>query len=139
MSEYELKRFELLAELSDAELEILEDLLEPVRMLARQQVFREGQEADGLLLVHEGKLRFSSERTEEAGVAGPGLAVGGLSLVVVGPREVTAVAEEQGTLLKLTRTAFHRLAEDAPRATTRMLEHLLRDLTLVLRKGLDKL
>ena len=139
MSDRELKRFALLADLSEGELEALDDLLEPVTLRAGQQLFREGQEADGLLLLHAGRLHFESERAGDLGEAEPGTAVGAFSLVVVGRRETTAVASADAEVLRLSRTAFHRFAEDSPRGACRVLEAALRELAGALRKGLDRL
>jgi CRP-like cAMP-binding protein len=139
VSDRELKRFPILAELAEGELELLEELLEPVTLRAGQQLFREGQEADGLVLLQAGRLRFESDRAGELGEAEPGAAVGAFSLVVVGRREATAVASEDSEVLRLSRTAFHRFAEDSPRGACRVLEAALRDLAGALRKGLDRL
>jgi CRP-like cAMP-binding protein len=100
---------------------------------------REGQEADGLLLVDQGSLRLESARCGDLGEAGPGASLGAVSLVVVGPREVTAVASEPTRLLRLSRTAFHRLVEDSPRAAARILETLVQDFAAAVRSGLDRL
>ena len=139
MSDYELKRFKLLADLAGDELETVEELIESRQFAAGDQLFREGQESDGLLLLHEGRLGVESSRWGKLDDVEPGAVVGALALVVVGPREVTAVALEPSCVLLLSRTAFHRLADDAPRAAARVLESLLRDLAGALRGGLDHL
>lgn len=139
MSPVELKRFDLLSDLTGPDLDVLTHLLEPVRLTAGQQLFREGQEADGLLLLEAGRLRFESARCGELGSVGPGASIGGLSLLVVGPREATAVAEESSHLWRLSRTAFHRFLEDAPRGASRMLASLVTDLSATLRRGLDQI
>jgi lysophospholipid hydrolase len=139
VSERELKRFALFAELGENELELLDDLLEPVSVRAGQQLFREGQEADGLLLLHAGRLRFESARAGDLGEVEPGAEMGAFSLVVAGRREATAVAAEDVELFRLSRTAFHRFAEDSPRGACRVLEAALRELAGSLRKGLDRL
>ncbi|MDX1650822.1 MAG: hypothetical protein R3263_13300, partial [Myxococcota bacterium] len=64
---------------------------------------------------------------------------GGLALACVGPRMVSAVAEEPTRVRVLSRTAFHRLTEDAPRAACRILEAVLADVALALRSGVDPL
>jgi len=139
VTQQDLKRFALFGELVETELEVLEDLLEESRFDAGQQLFREGQEADGLWLVAEGHIRVATERTGGLGRLGPGEAFGGLSLVGAGGRALTAVAEEPVRVLRLSRTAFHRLVEDVPRAGARILEAVLRDVSSALRAGLDRL
>jgi CRP-like cAMP-binding protein len=139
VSDYELKRFELLADLAGDELETVEELLEPLHFEAGEQLFREGQEAEGLLLLHDGRLRVESSRWSKLEEIEAGAVVGSLALVGVGAREVTAVAVEPSCALLLSRTAFHRLAEDAPRTAGRILESLVRELAGTLRGGLEHL
>lgn len=127
MNAVDLKSFPLLAELSDEDRETLCDLLEESSIPARRTLFRESNEADGLFLVQSGRLRLSSTRTSETAVVGPGEMLGGLSLVVVGKREVTARVEEAAVVLFLPRTSFRRFVDDAPRAAARLLESLLVD------------
>lgn len=136
---HELKRFALMAELGEDDLAILEDLLEAHSVPKGRQLFREGQESDGLLLVADGALRMTSGRAGDLGLLEAGGALGGLSLVVVGPREFTVKAEEASEILTLSRTAFHRFADDAPRAAVRLLETLVRDSASMLRTGIDRL
>lgn len=139
MNPRDLKRFAPLAELSEEELELLDDLLEPQTLRAGQPLLREGSEGEGLLLLVEGVLRAETEREGVLGRLEPGAVLGGLSLASVGPRAMTLVAEEPAEVRVLTRTAFHRLTEDAPRAACRILEAILRDLAGTLRGGLDPL
>ena len=56
MSEADLKGFALLSDLTDADREAVAELLEPIELVPGRQCFREGQEAEGLLLVDEGEL-----------------------------------------------------------------------------------
>ncbi len=135
----DLKRFSLLSELGEDDLAILDDLLEERALPKGRQLCREGQESDGLVLVDAGTLRLSSKRAGDLGVLEAGESFGALSLVVVGPREATVKAEEPTTILTLSRTAFHRFAEDAPRAAVRLLEVLVQDSAAMLRTGIDRL
>jgi CRP-like cAMP-binding protein len=135
----ELSHFAPLAELWESELALIEELLEPLGFDAGEQMFRKGQESDGLWLIQEGSVRIVDAQGRHAGSLGPGDAMGGLSLVVVGPRACGAVAVGPVTVLRLSRTAFHRLSEDAPRASARILSWLVRDLAAPLRAGLEEL
>ena len=139
MSRVDLKRFKLLSELQTPDLEMIESLLEPIELRPGQPVFREGQEAEGLILIDEGALRFESQRAGVLGRREAGSAFGGISLVAVGPRELTAMATERSRLLVLSRTAFHRLSEDAPRAALRILEAVLHEFGGLMRGGLDRM
>lgn len=135
----DLKSFSVLAELAGEELEMLEDLLEPRSLRKGQQLFREGEEADGLWLLAEGQLRLSSSRVGDLGKLKAGACIGALSLVVVGPREITAVAAKGCDLQQLSRPAFRRLLEDSPRAASRVLEAALAEIAGATRRSLDAL
>jgi CRP-like cAMP-binding protein len=134
----DLKGFALLAELGEEERELLVELLEPVVLAAGEQLFAEGQEADGLLLVERGSVELSSGRAGALGHVGAGDTLGSISLVAVGPREATAVAREASRLWLLSRESFRRLAYDAPRAACRILEAALADFAGAVRDELDR-
>lgn len=139
MTEPDLKRFPLLAELAEPEREAIAELLEPLELAAERQLFREGQEAEGLVLLERGALRLECRRRGALGACGAGTVLGGLSLVAVGPREATAVATERSRVWVLSRTSFHRLVEDAPRAACRLLAAVLADFAQAVRGGLPDL
>jgi CRP-like cAMP-binding protein len=134
----DLKLFALLAELGEDERELVADLLEPVDLEKGEQLFAEGQEAEGLYLVERGALELSSQRVGAVGRAASGDALGSLSLVAVGPREATAVASDRARLWLLSRESFRRLAYDAPRAACRILEAALVDFSGAVREELDR-
>jgi len=134
----DLKRFALLAELGDEERDLVADLLERVDLDEGEQLFAEGQEADGLVLVERGSLELTSGRAGPLGRASAGDVLGTISLVAVGPREATAVAREEARLWLLSRESFRRLAYDAPRAACRILEAALADFAGAVREELDR-
>ena len=136
---HELKRYEILSSLGEEERSQLADLLEPIDLEAGEPLFKERQESEGLVLVERGMLRLESERGALAGKLGPGGDLGGLSLIALGHREVTAVASEPTRVLVLTRSAFLRFADDVPRAGCRLLEAILADTAAQLRQQLDRL
>jgi len=135
----ELKRFSPFAELAEADAELVEDLIEVRELETEETVVNEGDEADGLILVGAGQLRLVSERVPELPNLEPGRYMGGLSLGSLGRREVSLIAAEPSVVFLFTRSAFLRLSEDAPRAATRVLESVLRDLGASLRAGIDDL
>ena len=137
MSEIDLKRFAFLSDLTDSDREVVADLLEPIELATGRQLFREGQEAEGLILIDQGELRLEGQRSGEIGSCGAGAAIGGLSLLAVGPREITAVAVAPTRVLQLSRSAFLRLAEDFPRTGLRLIEAIVTEIAGALRDGLD--
>jgi CRP-like cAMP-binding protein len=134
----ELKGFELLAELSEDERDLVADMLERHELDDGEQFFAEGQEAEGLVLVEIGALALASARAGELGRVEAGDSLGAVSLVAVGPREATAVASGATCVWVLSRESFRRLAEDAPRAACRILEGALEDLAGAVREELDR-
>jgi CRP-like cAMP-binding protein len=134
----DLKAFALLGDLAEDERELVAELLEGQDLDAGEQLFCEGQEAEGLVLVERGALELSSARAGELGQLSEGECLGAVSLVAVGPREATAVAAGETRVWVLSRESFRRLAEDAPRAACRILEGALADLAGAVREGLDR-
>jgi CRP-like cAMP-binding protein len=135
----ELKRFSLLAEFTEEELDALLDLMEERSISRGVALFREGSEGEGLVLIVSGEARVTSRRIPEDFEVGEGDSLGALSLIVVGTRETTAVAEQPCKFLLLPRTAFHRLAEDMPRVACRLAEAIVLEMAGALREGLDEL
>jgi CRP-like cAMP-binding protein len=129
----------LLADLTDTERAAVSEHLDVQDLEEGDLLFVEGQEADGLFVVERGSLAVASSRAGEIGVLGEGAALGALSLVAVGPREVTARAAAPTRVLYLTRFAFGRLLEDAPRAACRLLERVVADVATDVRAELDRL
>jgi CRP-like cAMP-binding protein len=133
----QLEVFPLLHELSEGERDDLAELLEHWSFKEGEEIFCEGDEAHGLVLVLSGSVRLEGSRGEAAERITQGEHLGALSLVAVGSRESSAVAESACDLLLFSRTAFRRLADDAPRAACRLVEAILVDLAGLLRGDLD--
>lgn len=134
-----LKGFACFADLSDEEREAFAEALNELELEAGEEIFREGDEADGLVLLVQGRLRLERRAEGLSGTLGPGAALGALSLVGVGRREVSAFADVPSRVLWLPRRAFHRVVEDSPRAAFRFVEHVLTELVAMVRPGLARL
>jgi CRP-like cAMP-binding protein len=135
----DLKRFALLAEFTEEDREELLEQLEPMSVPAGRPLCREGEEADALYLIREGRLRISSKSRGEIGEIASGASIGAASLVVVGLRPVSITALKDVDLLVLTRESFRRLAEDAPRTACRMAEAIVADIAGILRPSLERI
>ena len=59
----ELKRFALFADFSEEDREVLSELLEKRELPNGKSAFREGSEAEGLVLLCNGRLKLKSKRT----------------------------------------------------------------------------
>lgn len=102
---------------------------EPLRMLAigsehrnvqvDETLFRAGDTADCGYVVERGALRVHDDHGGEA-VAGPGMLIGELALLLEMPRPSTAVALEYSTVVRLSRSLFQRVLESDPAAAHRL-------------------
>jgi CRP-like cAMP-binding protein len=123
----DLKRFALFADLGEGEREELAALLEERDLSAGETLFEEGDDADALLLVLDGRIELRSRRRPDTLSIGAGEVVGGLALFAVGSRAVSAVGAESSALRVLRREDFLRFAEDQPRAAFRIAAALVAD------------
>jgi len=139
MKSLDLKRFSILAELSDDDREAIAHVLEPQRFRRGRSIYRETAEADGLLLVVSGEVRLSSERCGDLGTLAEGGVLGGASLLTPGQREATVKAEVDCEVWLLPRASYRRLVEDFPRTACRLTEAIAADLAVLLRESLGPL
>jgi CRP-like cAMP-binding protein len=97
---------------------------------AGQMLFRQGSPAESAYVIVSGSLELSAAgsdgiaRTES--VVGPGTLISELALVTLVERKFTAVAREDTSIIRITRTLFHRLIEEYPSAA-RIIENRIRD------------
>lgn len=134
-----LERFALLAGLGEADRHVLSARLEWLDIEQGVILFREGEPAEALLLVLEGRVRVWSDRRQTDGEVGAGSALGALSLVVEGPREATAQTRSRCRVLRLTRAGFRELRKAAPETACRVLEGVVRESALFARDALAHL
>jgi CRP-like cAMP-binding protein len=139
MTPNDLKRFGILAELSNDDREALIELLDRKVFRKGRSIYRETAEADGLVLVASGEVRLSSRRCADLGTLGEGSVLGGASLLSLGQREATVKAEADCEVLLLARSSYRRLVEDYPRTACRLTEAIASDLAALLRESLDSL
>ena len=133
MSAVDLGKFACFADLSDEERSFFAGEIRTLDLAPGEAALREGDEADGMLLVASGRLRLERSSPPLRGELGPGATFGALSLLVPGRRELSAFAETRCALLWLPRAGYRRVASDAPRAACRFVEHLLGDLVVLAR------
>jgi CRP-like cAMP-binding protein len=136
VSDLDLKRLTLLAELEESERQAVAEELEPLDLEAGTLLFEEGEQGEGLLFIVEGGVRVESFRTQRDVELGPGAALGAFSLVASGPREVRAETTSRTRILVLRRSSFRRFANAEPRAACRLLEAILRETSRLGREAL---
>jgi len=135
-----LKQFALLAEFSEDERDALTEVLEKRILPNGKSIFREGSEAEGLVLLEKGSLKLKSRRT--GGIVGVLVAqehLGGGALFGLGQREVTALADGPSTVWTLSRSGLARLVDDSPRAAFRLAEAIASELVSLLKPSVDLL
>ena len=104
---------DLVAGLSDDELDELLDDVEWVEIPGGEALFREGEESDSFYVIVRGRLR--TLLTDESGESvvvrelSRGDAVGELGLLTGAPRSATVVAVRDTELARLSRPAFERV------------------------------
>ena len=135
-TELGLKRFGYFADLSEDELAQLEDGLDVTRLREGAQIVMHGQESDGMLLLIEGDVQLEAADGSAVGSLAAPECIGAAALVAVGAREATVRSEGPAVVALLSRTAFHRFADDAPRAAVRVLEAIAADLATSVRNAL---
>lgn len=132
----DIKNLSLLSDFADKELDLLCELLQERSLDAGDILFQEGSAADGLYWLADGQLRSSQTQLGAVGSITVGDAFGVLSLIALGKREVTVVADGPCRLFFLDRHGYHRLIEDAPRAVCRLHEAFLKDFGQAVRESM---
>jgi CRP-like cAMP-binding protein len=91
---------------------------EPVHLSGGEQLFEEGEPADGGYILVNGAIEMKSigDRLGGSVVALPGTLIGETAMIVVTMRPASAIALEASTLLRITRSVFLRTLEGEPEA-----------------------
>lgn len=97
---------------------------------AGQMLFRQGSPAESAYVIVSGSLELgvtgNDGMTRTESVVGSGTLISELALVTLVERKFTAVAREDTSIIRITRTLFHRLIEEYPSAA-RIIENRIRD------------
>jgi len=121
-----VKRFPILADLSESEREAIAEELEEAVLERGARLFSEGEEGGSLWLLLEGRVRVVSERHRVSTELGAGEALGAFALAG-GPRRASIETLSRCRLLRLGREGFHRLAANDPPVAARLLESIARE------------
>jgi CRP-like cAMP-binding protein len=82
------------------------------------RLFNAGDEADAGFIVQRGSFRIEDGGAEI--IAGPGVLIGELALVVAMQRPSTAIALEYSSVIRVARSLFQRVLESDPAAARRL-------------------
>jgi len=136
----ELRRIKLFADLTDEDISILNEVIEPVTCRPNQIVVSAGDAGDCMFLVMQGEFRVSLvSQGREALLAKleTGDFFGELCLLDESNRSADVVATVPGRLLRFSRAAFQQLVESRPQVAARLMMGILRTVGSRLRK-MDK-
>jgi CRP-like cAMP-binding protein len=118
-----LERIPILRRLGAAGLRILAIGAESYDLEPGQVLFNAGEAADGGYVIRRGSIGLSPEKSgEPAVIAGPGTLLGETALLAATTRPATAVARENSTVLRISRSMFLRMLEGYPDAAQRLRE-----------------
>jgi hypothetical protein len=112
-----LRRVKILAEMSDAQLDLLNQFMEVQRAPQLTVVVKQGDQGDAMFLIMEGELRarvIAAGRETIVAAFGPGDFFGDMSLFDHGPRSADVVANVDSVLLKISTAAFSRMTREVP-------------------------
>jgi CRP-like cAMP-binding protein len=84
-----------------------------------EYLFRQGEEADSGFVVARGAFRIDDGAGAQT-IAGEGVLIGELALVVAMPRPSTATAMENSIVIRIARSLFQRVLESDPAAARRL-------------------
>ncbi|MGA7809725.1 cyclic nucleotide-binding domain-containing protein [Bradyrhizobium sp.] len=114
-----LERVPTLRLLGEAALRMLAIGSEQRAVARGDRLFSEGDEADSGFVVQRGSLRIDNGAGAEITV-GPGALIGELALVVGMRRPGSALALDNSTVIRISRSLFQRVLESDPAAARRL-------------------
>jgi CRP/FNR family transcriptional regulator, cyclic AMP receptor protein len=127
-----LEQAPLFSVLHPTDIRTLATRFHPVLYRRGEMIFREGEPAERLFLIQDGrvKLSISSSRGGELliGVLGRGQIFGELAVIDRGPRAMNARAMEDSEVYALTSDVFWTMLENRPALARRLLELMARRL-----------
>jgi CRP/FNR family cyclic AMP-dependent transcriptional regulator len=127
-----LEQAPLFSVLHPTDLRTLTTRFHPVRYSRGEVIFREGETAERLFLIDEGKVKLStaspSGQELRIAVLGRGQIFGELEVIDRGPRAMDARAMEESKIYALASDVFWTLLENRPALARRLLELMARRL-----------
>ena len=138
-----LKGVYLFHQLDAAELHLLESICREQVVASGDEVFRHGDPADALYVIHLGTVRIHRESATideiEVAMLGTGAHFGELAWLTRDKRSATATAQERTELLRMDYDAMVRLVEENPRLGMKVYRALARRIAAMLRETTDDL
>ncbi len=125
-----LARNSTLAELEPEALRLLAFSAETHILRAGDILFRRGDPADAGYIVLSGAIALTTKDDGSAAerIVGPQTLLGDLAMIADSKRQVTAVAREPSSVLKISRTLFHRILREFPQSAERLRRQMAKNL-----------
>ena len=124
--------------LKHADIRILAGFMRAYEAKKGRMIFKEGEKGQFMCIVLSGRVDIIKESPErerkKIAVVRPGKSMGEMSLLDELPYSASAVANEDSTLLMLTKLNFERLSEEYPLLYNVLLRQLARLMSLRLRQ-----
>jgi hypothetical protein len=127
-----LRRVKIFAGMDDAQLERFIKYMEVAKAKQFSDVVRQGDPGDAMYLVLDGEVRVRlmiSGKESILTVLGPGEFFGEIALFDHGPRSADVVTNMETTMLKVSASAFQKMASEAPDLATPFLLAMGKTLT----------
>jgi CRP-like cAMP-binding protein len=115
-----LSRIPLLAVLEEDALRLLAFSAEARILRAGDVIFRAGDPADSGYFVTSGSVTLDPGESDRVQIVGTGALIGETAMITGSNRPVTAKAREPTTVLKFSRTQFHRVLQEYPASAARL-------------------
>jgi CRP/FNR family cyclic AMP-dependent transcriptional regulator len=127
-----LQQAPLFSVLDTPDLQFLATKFSRLRYQRGEMIFREGESADWLFFIADGRVKLSIASTSGSelliGVLGKGQIFGELAVIDRGPRAMDARAMEHSVVFALSSDVFWTLIENRPALARRLLELMARRL-----------
>jgi signal transduction histidine kinase len=123
-----LEASKLFSQLTPAELSALRPIAQEVAYAAGKEIFKEGDEGDGVYVVKDGLVEISGLVNQEVRLVfskvGPGDIFGEMAVIEAKPRSACAVAKQNTTVYFIPRADMLRLIERSPALALALLQEV---------------
>lgn len=126
------------------DMKILSDYFTCKNVKAGETLWEEGDSCDYVAFITGGRLQVKKETEFEGkqvimGIYGKGAFVGELCILDGTPRALTAIAQEDASLVTITKENFDRLIDRYPKLGAQLLKGMLLSVSKRLRKSFTRL
>jgi len=127
-----LARNAAFSELEPEALRLLAFSAETRILRAGDVLFRRGEMADGGFVILSGSIALTTQNdgSEAERILGPQSVIGNLAMIAETRRPATAMAREPSSVLKISRTLFHRILEEFPQSAERLRLRMAKNLQI---------